>query len=149
MRIYVHPEARPWVPDPNQVAVIRNFFDEKLPNGRAFLWPARLKSEILGRPASARTFRAFTRGSDSHVFVDRSETKPSVAFVLSHELTHQLVDRSPVLSAAFDDARPAGLGHAGDPFHAVDAEERFCDGIAARLFPGTRYDRSWWRRRVG
>lgn|GEM_PF-6126456 len=148
MRFFVHREACPWVPTDQDVSVLKGFFGPRLPNGRLWIWPRRLASQILGRPAGPTDFRAFTRGDESHVFVDPSETRPSVSFIIAHELTHQLVDTSPTLSSAFADSSPRRTDRAGDRFHEIDAEERFCDGIANRLL-GTRYDRSWWRRRVG
>ncbi len=149
MRIYVHREARPWVPAGEDLEQIRSFFGARLPEeSRLWLWPRRLASTILGRSAERHAFRAFTRGLDSHVFVDASETPSSVAFLAAHELTHQLVGRSPTLRMAFDDSSPVRTDRASDLFHDLDAEERFCDGIANRLL-GTRLDRKWWRRRVG
>lgn len=147
MKVFVHREARPWVPSEADLAQIRSFFGERLPGGQIYLWPRRLVDQVYGKPTKPLSFRAFTRAGRSNVFVDPSETDASVAFLMAHELCHQVVDRSPTLSMAFSDAKPAGVDRAGDEFHSVDAEERFCDGIANRLL-GTRYDRSWWRRRL-
>ena len=111
------------------------------------IWPRSMVEQILGRESKPYAFRAFTRGSDSHLFVDATETPKSIAWLTAHELTHQMVDRSPTVSEAFSDARAFDIDPAGDHFHDIDAEERFCDGVSSRLF-GFRLDRDWWRERA-
>lgn len=148
MKLLVHREAVPWTPSDEDLEVLQSFYKEKLPLAKAWLWPRRMADQVLGRRSRPYAFRAFTRGGDSHVFVDPSETRQSVTFLLGHELCHQLVAKSPTLQEAFADARPPGLARAGDLFHQRDPEERFCDGISERLL-GYRFDRDWWRQRVG
>ncbi len=148
MKLYVHEEARPWVPVEADLAALQGFYGDRLPEGNLWLWPRRMAEQVLGRRSKPYAFRAFTRGDESHVFVDGSETKQSIAFLMGHELCHQVVGRSPTLKTAFSDARPSGLGSAGDLFHQRDPEERFCDGISERIL-GYRFDRDWWRPRVG
>lgn len=143
--LQVHPEAQPWQPSPQMLARLQSFFDE--PSMTLHLLPRRLADSTLGKPNPKHTYRAFTRGRDSYVFVDPTETKESVAWIMAHELTHQMVDRSPTLEAAFHDAMVPGEDRAGDRFHHVDPEERFCDGIATNLV-GKRLDRDWWRART-
>lgn len=144
-QLSIHPEARLWTPDDRHLAVLRGYFSN--PSMRAHILPRRLANKTLGKNLGPYAFRAFTRGNDSYVFVDPTETRRSVAWILSHELAHQKVDNSPTVSAAFADALVPGLDRAGDEFHKVDAEERFCDGIATRLI-GKRLDRDWWRLRT-
>jgi hypothetical protein len=148
MQVFIHPEAKQWTPSEKDMEKISSFFGERLPESRLYLWPRRLIGSVTGKTdAAPYSFRAVTRGNDSNVFVDPTETKASVAFLSSHELTHQLVGMNPMLRAAFQDARPIGIPHHSDLFHLVDTEERFCDGIASQLM-GTFYDRAWWRKRV-
>jgi hypothetical protein len=148
MQIFVHPEARPWTPSRMDMEKLSSFFGPKLPGSQLCLWPRRLIGSVTEKTeATPYSFRAVTKGQISNVFVDPTETKASIAFLSAHELTHQLVRMNPMLEAAFEDARPAGIPHHSDLFHLVDAEERFCDGIASHLM-GTFYDRAWWRKRV-
>lgn len=143
--LHVHPEAQPWVPEASDLERMRSFF--RFNDMRAHLLPRRMANQVLGMKKKPYAFRAFTRGNDSYVFVDPTETKKSTAWILSHELAHQMVDRTPVLEQAFDDATVHGPDRAGDHFHEVDPEERFADGIATRLI-GPRLDRTWWRERT-
>jgi hypothetical protein len=146
-QLHVHPEAQAWVPhEPYMVKLNKFFSDPQIPM-KVTLWPRRLVDEVIGRPTKPYEFRAFTRGKESHVFVDETETPQSIAWLIAHELVHRMVDSSPTLSAAFADSRPVDMDPAGDEFHEVDAQERFCDGIATRLL-GYRQDRAWWRRRI-
>lgn len=147
MQLVVHPEAAPWVPKEPYLRKLQAFFsDEKIPM-RVHLWPRRMVDRIIGRATKPYEFRAFTRGEDSHIFVDATETPQSIAWLIAHELCHRMVKSSPTLTAAFEDAKPLDLDPAGDAFHDVDTEERFCDGIATRIL-GYRQDRAWWRKRV-
>ncbi len=140
-----HPEAQAWIPKEPELSKLRNFFVD--PSMKVKIYPRSMVKQVLGRHAPSYAFRGFTRGDTSHLFVDSTETPKSIAWLMAHELTHQMVGKSPTLTAAFDDAKPLDMEPAGDPFHDVDAEERFCDGIATRLL-GYRQDRAWWRRRL-
>lgn len=142
-QLAVHPEARPWVPKKPYLDQITSFFT----SGNISLWPRHMAESVIGRPTKPYEFRAFSRGKDGHIFVDETETPQSIAWLMAHELCHQMVDDSPTLTAAFEDARPLDMKPASDAFHFVDSEERFCDGIATRLL-GYRKDRAWWRERV-
>lgn len=136
-----------WAPDPADQVAIDDFFGPRLPNAVLWLLPRRMARQVVRRDLGPHAFRAVTRGSNSYVFVDDTETRDSTAFLMAHELTHQLVSKNRVLTAAFHDARAHDSDGASDHFHEVDPEERFCDGIAANLL-GRRLDRSWWRPRV-
>lgn len=140
--LIVHPEARQWTPTESDLRKMRAFFKA----GRIHILPRSLANKTLGKDLPPYAFRAFTRGNDSYVFVDGTETKASISFLIAHELTHRMVHDSPTLMLAFADARLPLAGHSDD-FHQIDAEERFCDGIAGRLL-GTWHDRAWWRGRI-
>jgi hypothetical protein len=119
------------------------------PSMKVYLHPRSHANRVLGKPKPPYAFRAFTRDGVSHIFIDGTETPQSLCWLIGHELTHQVIDKSPTVKAAMADAssRPTGLDPAGDEFHNVDAEERFCDGVATNLV-GKRLDRAWWRERV-
>lgn len=148
MKVFVHPEAKPWSPTEEDWAKIWDFYGSRLRDDSEIrLWPRRLSKKVTGKKLPPYSFRAITTGNVSNVFVDPTETKASVAFLIGHELTHQLVKMSPTLEKAFHDARPKNVQRHTDLYHLVDAEERFCDGISSRVL-GTFYDRAWWRNRV-
>jgi hypothetical protein len=103
--------------------------------------------QVIGRATKSYAFRAFTRGNNSHLFVDFTETPQSIGWLMGHELTHQDIKQNPSLTQAFADSKPKNIDPAGDIFHEIDAEERFCDGISSRLL-GCRFDRAWWRQQI-
>jgi rhodanese-related sulfurtransferase len=145
MKLVVHPGAEAWRPSQEDLdKLARTFRGVDLD---AHLWPRSAVRKVFGRRSKPYAFRAFTRNSTSHLFVDGTETPKSIAWLLAHELCHQQVAKNPDLVEAFDDAQPIDLDPAGDQFHEVDAEERFCDGVATRIY-GIRLDRAWWRNRV-
>lgn len=140
-----HPEARAWKPSEQDLAALQAYFPYQ--GMVAKILPRRMANEVLGKDLGPYAFRAFTRGPMSYLFVDSTETPKSVAWLLAHELTHQLVARTPTLRRAFSDAASLEGHRAGDCFHRNDPEEKFCDGIATRLI-GERLDREWWRART-
>jgi len=141
----VHPQAKAWVPAPPQMAAMRRLFKDV--QATVHIYPRSMANKILGRHAEPYAFRGFTRGTDSYLFVDPTETPRSIAWLMAHELSHRMVADTPTLKAAFTDARPHDVDPAGDHFHDIDPEERFCDGIATNLL-GYRQDREWWRART-
>lgn len=145
VRLHVDPRVQNYRPSPAAWSAIVNRFRDV--EGDVYLLPRSDADRALGRVSPPYAFRGFTRGSKSFLFADSTETPDSLAWLLAHELAHRLVDASPVLDQAFVEAKPKHLDPRSDAFHQVDAEERWCDGIATSLL-GTTYDRSWWRART-
>jgi hypothetical protein len=146
--VVVHPGAEPWAPDESVLRTMRMYFP--LPDATVHLWPRHRVQEVSGRQVGRYDFRAFTRGNESNVFVDDTETRASVPWIMSHELAHQLLRTKPELHRKLRDGTPARvreLDRAGDLFHRVDPEEVYCDDVANRIV-GKEYDRDWWRSRV-
>jgi hypothetical protein len=144
-QLYIPPEAQAYAPPPALMQKLKSYFN--FPHMRAHILPRRLANETLGKDKGHYAYRGFTRGNDSYMFVDPTETPESIAWLTAHELAHQKVDTSPTLQAAFRDATVYESCVAGDAFHRYDPEERFCDGIATNLV-GKRLDRDWWRKRT-
>jgi len=144
LTITVHPEAKAWAPSERILTELRRRFPV---DGIVQVLPRRMVNQVHGQASRPYAFRAFTRGDTSYVFTDGTETPDSVAWVIAHELSHQLVDDHPEVAQMLDASKPQDLNPAGDRFHQVDAEERLADGYATRLV-GKRYDRAWWRKRA-
>ncbi len=144
-RLFAHPGARSWVPPTNTIVRLRDRFP--IAGHQVHMWPRAMVAQIRGRPETPYAFRAYTSGTDSHIFVDDTETPTSIVWLIAHELTHRLVNEHPQVARMLDQARPADLDPRGDRFHQVSAEERLADGYATRL-AGARLDRDWWRQRA-
>ncbi len=143
--LHVHPAAKAWAPRPPQMEALRRLFGKT--KADVHIYPRSMANQILGRHAAPYAFRGFTRGTDSYLFVDSTETPESIAWLMAHELCHRMVAETPTMKSAFTEAAPHDLDPAGDSFHDIDPEERFCDGIATNLL-GYRQDREWWRKRT-
>ena len=103
-------------------------------------------------PVDPYAFRAFAKGRRALLFVDPTETKDSVLWLLVHELTHLELPQSRLLHEVYRNRErdPAYLH--SDEAHEADLEERFANQIAdvmmARFGRPTGLDRRWWRKRV-
>mgnify|MGYP001573989824 CR=1 FL=1 len=146
-RFLVHPEAKGWIPSPEDRNVLSGAFP--FSDVVVRLWPRRLIERVTGLRHDPYSFRAVSRPSErtADLFVDGTETPRSVAWLLAHELAHHRVSREPCLRDALRAAAPTDVDRASDVYHQVDPEERYADGVATRLF-GERLDRDAWRERV-
>ena len=157
-RLVVHQDARGWQPTGDALARLRTLAGD--PRFVLRYWPHSMAWDVTHKNVEPHAFRARKVDIDrappgpsardeysADIFVDETETPASIAWLSAHELAHMLVAVSPVFRQAFQDSRPLDLDPLSDEFHMVDAEERFCDGLATRLM-GQRYDRAWWRQRV-
>lgn len=144
LRILVHPGAELWAPTGRlELALRRRFRGADL-----HFWPRSEAVRVAGKDLGPYAFRAFTRGTTSHVFVDPTETPESAAWVAAHELAHAEMARRPDVRAVLKMGEPTDAKSHDDRFHELDPEELWADGIAARLFDGERLDRAWWRKRT-
>lgn len=145
MRLVVHPGAEPWRPSPAFERRLLEHFSS-VP-AEVHLHPRRDLPAVFPRVAAPYAFRAVTvSGRPSLVFVDGTETRDSIEWLIAHEMTHQAIALRPGLKGALLARRPGG-DPASDAYHALDPEEKVCDDVATRL-RGVRYDRAWWRRRT-
>jgi hypothetical protein len=87
-------------------------------------------------------------GTSIRLFVDETETKDSVKWLLLHELAHALVTAQPTLAETLRaEPRPPGYPH-NDAAHEAVFEERLANAFADRLAPVPGLDRRWWRART-
>jgi hypothetical protein len=98
-------------------------------------------------------FRAYTRGNQSRLFTDETETPDSMLWLLLHELAHVELGRNPFLKAAYRKLpKPPGY-LTSDTAHEAHPEEQFANLVANQWFSHLTgepciYDRLWWRKRV-
>lgn len=115
------------------------------------VWAEEHEGDTL--PVDPWSFRAWSRDGVAHLFVDRTETPASAAWLLVHELAHLDLVGAPLLRRAYRGLpRPSGY-LSTDEGHEAHPEEQLANLVADRILPqlgysAGRYDRLWWRRRV-
>lgn len=157
LRIFYAACVEPWLPGADQVAAI----------GRLLTAPSRV--DILPRAQLVQTWasqhpaqptieacqvRAWANKPSRRawLFVDRSETRDSVLWLLGHELAHIELGLAPLLQAAV--AAPHSADYlTSDAAHEAHPEERFANQVGAAvlgMLTGRRQalDRLWWRKRA-
>jgi hypothetical protein len=128
------------------MAKIWSFF-RNLKHVNVSIWPRSMIDQVYGKPSYPYAFRAVSRNNEAILFVDKTETPDSIAWLLAHELAHHLIFSKPSWREELLKKRPAHLDPSGDAFHALDPEELAADDIATKIL-GTRFNRAWWRRRT-
>lgn len=82
------------------------------------------------------------------LYVDETETKDSVKWLVLHELAHTLITAQPALAAQLrSQPRPNGYPY-DDAAHEAVVEEQVANAYADLLAPVPGLDRRWWRRRT-
>lgn len=156
LTVEIRPGAEAWVPPARWFRVI----GENLPGPQRVVFHPRREREAAwaedhkGRPApgDAYSFRAYTLGPVTRIFVDDTETRASVGWVLLHELAHAVLNRFPRLAAELR-SQPRPTDYAtSDAAHEAVAEEQVANRVADLLAPplGGRagLHRIWWRKRT-
>jgi len=149
-QLYYHPGTQPWRMDPDLVQRISTWYRNH--GGRpvaVHVWPRSKQGEITPDLQAPYTYRAITKEDGAHLLADATETSESLAWLLMHELGHQVIRTSPIVKEALKEGRPREktLHTADDRYHQIDPEERLVDGFATALI-GKRLDRDWWRKRT-
>ena len=107
---------------------------------------------LLEYPHKPYAFRAYNneRNNVIRIFVDDSETVPSVMWAVLHEVAHSIVSADPTLHHLRDVKKPKNYAH-NDDAHASHPEEQFANGFADKMAPWVGIpkgmDRHWWRKR--
>ena len=103
-------------------------------------------------PGGPYSFRAYTLGPVTRIFVDNTETRASVGWLILHELAHAVVNRAPRLAAELRSRpHPANYATSDAAHEAVDEEQvanRVADLVAPRLGGRPGLNRIWWRKRT-
>ena len=136
------------------------FFGDALPGPQRVVFHPRTERERAwsedhpGRkaPGHAYSFRAYTFGPVTRIFVDGTETPASAGWLLAHELAHALLNRVPSLAEALQHhPRPARYATSDAAHEAVPEEQvanRVADLVAIRLGGRPGLNRHWWRART-
>ena len=157
LSVHADPGTEPWVIHPEAAArlacwiaadaAVRYHRRDEIPR----VWAEEHDGEAL--PVSPWSFRAWSRDGVAHLFVDRTETPASAAWLLVHELAHLDLVGAPLLRRAYRGlSRPSGY-LSTDEGHEAHPEEQLANLVADQIlprigYPAGHYDRLWWRRRV-
>jgi hypothetical protein len=100
-------------------------------------------------PGNPYSFRAYTIGNTTRIFVDDTETRDSVGWLLLHELAHAVLNGTPHLARPLRRLpRPARYATDDAAHEAVPEEQvanRVADLLATRLGGQPGLNRPWWR----
>jgi hypothetical protein len=156
LTVKIHPGAEPWAPSASWWSAVAPGL---LGPQTVSLHPRRTRNAVWaqdhkGRPAPGgpTSFRAYTLGAVTRVFVDDTETPASIEWLILHELAHATINRMPTVSTPLRlFPRPARYATDDDAHEAV-AEEQVCNRVANLLAPRlggqSGLDRHWWRART-
>jgi hypothetical protein len=144
LRVVQEPDTLDYVPEPEWLARTGRI----APPGTLVVFTRRPEAP-LGKKYPYRAVATPRPGGTSiRMFVDETETKDSVKWLLLHELAHALVTAQPALAATLRaEPRPPGYPH-DDEAHEAVTEERLANAFADRLAPVPGLDRRWWRKRT-
>ena len=156
LTVEVRPGAEAWVPPARWFQIVsgglggpqRVVFHPRSERDRAWA-----EDHAGAKPPGGRySFRAYTLGPVTRIFVDDTETRASTGWLLLHELAHAVLNRAPRLAADLR-SRPRPANYAtSDAAHEAVAEEqvanRVADLVAPRLGGRPGLNRIWWRRRT-
>jgi len=102
-------------------------------------------------PGGPYAFRAYTLGGVTRVFVDETETRASVGWLILHELSHALLNHTQVANTLRAAPRPHDYA-TSDAAHERVVEEQVCNRVADLLAPRlggkAGLERFWWRART-
>lgn len=151
VEFFIHPDARPWAPSPAELEAI-----SKATGGdyTVNLFPRSMVVEVWEADHPDRDypytdeykFRAYQNGREAFIFVDDTETKDSVRWLIMHELTHMGLRTLPELWYEYQLKTPEDYDKT-DEAHEADPEEMLANQVA-REYVGVNYPRTWWRERV-
>lgn len=154
--MFVAPGAEPWAPTPAELGPVACSLRGSV---SIQIWPRSMLPQIWRQdngprplPGGSHGFRAYTRDHVVKIFVDPTETRDSILWLLHHELAHVGVTQTPGLVQSLRRA-PREPGYPSrDDAHERHPEERHANAVAdawmMRLGRPTGLDRVWWRRRT-
>lgn len=147
-----------WLPSLEQLGLLDRLLRapatvELLPRAKlAATWAQVHGGQALGVPPCSIRAWANKETRNAYIFVDASETRDSVIWLMGHELAHLELRLAPLVELSVTVPRgPEYL--ATDEGHEADPEEQLVNQVGAsvvELLTGRRQmlDRHWWRARA-
>lgn len=154
--LFCHVDATDWCPNGDIVNFLAKFFTKEV---RVEIYPRSMVGTIWSKDHENKpydkdyyAFRAYAGKNYCKIFVDETETKESVLWVLLHELAHISLSCAPYLFRAFRHLTPDDYFESDDA-HERDPEEQMANSMAMSWmdmlgYGKVSYPRHWWRKRT-
>lgn len=154
--MFCHVDATEWCPNGDVIEMLSKFFTKEV---RVEIYPRYLVNTVWEKDHPCETyskeyyaFRAYAGKDYCRIFVDETETKDSVLWVMLHELAHIALATSPFLFKGYRHLTPDDY-HCSDDAHERDPEEQMANEIAMSWmdmlgYGKVSYPRHWWRNRT-
>ena len=156
VNMFCHVDATEWCPHGDVIQCLSTFFTK---NVDIEIYPRSLLATVWEKDHPGKkynkdyyAFRAYAGKDYCRIFVDETETKDSVLWVMLHELAHIALATSPFLFKGYRHLTPEDY-HCSDNAHERDPEEQMANEIAMSWmdmlgYGKVSYPRHWWRNRT-
>lgn len=156
LHMFCHVDATDWCPHSSVIDKLSKFFTKDV---CIKIYPRYMVGKVWsechgGKPYTKEyyAFRAFAGPDYCKIFVDETETKDSVLWVMLHELAHIALASAPFLFKAYRHLTPPDYFES-DEAHEKDPEEQMANAMAMSWmdllgYGKVNYPRHWWRNRT-
>ena len=156
LKLFCHVDATDWCPNGDLVDRISPLFNKEV---SVSIFPRYLVSKVWEEDHPGQTydkdyyaFRAYAGRDYCKIFVDETETKDSVLWVMLHELAHISLASTPYLFKAYRHLTAPDYFES-DEAHENDPEEQMANTVAMAVmdilgYGKVSYPRYWWRERT-
>ena len=156
LKLFCHVDATDWCPNGDLVDRISPLFNKEV---SVSIFPRYLVSKVWEEDHPGQTydkdyyaFRAYAGRDYCKIFVDETETKDSVLWVMLHELAHISLASAPYLFKAYRHLTAPDYFES-DEAHENDPEEQMANTVAMAGmdilgYGKVSYPRYWWRERT-
>ena len=156
LTMFCHVDATDWCPNGDTINKLSQFFTKKV---NVEIYPRHMVETVWSKDHCDKpyekdyyAFRAYAGKDYCKIFVDETETKDSVLWVMLHELAHIALASAPYLFRGYRHLTPANYFES-DEAHESDPEEKMANEIAVSWmdmlgYGKVCYPRHWWRQRT-
>lgn len=156
LTMFCHADASDWCPNGDIIQQLSAFFTKEV---NVSIYPRHMLDVVwskdhCGKPYEKDyyAFRAYAGKDYCKIFVDETETKDSVLWVMLHELAHIALASAPYLFRAYRHLTPPDYFDS-DEAHESDPEEQMANAMAMSWmdmlgYGKVSYPRHWWRQRT-
>lgn len=156
LSLFCHVDATDWCPHGDIIERLSPLFTKEV---KVEIYPRHLVSKVWSQDHCDKpyekdyyAFRAYAGCDYCKIFVDETETKDSVLWVMLHELAHIALASSPFLFKAYRHLTPPDYFES-DEAHESDPEEQMANCMALSWmdmlgYGKVNYPRHWWRQRT-